>query len=73
MEAKVVTAEPGPGSVNGSTDEQLVAASREGDTRAFRELYDRHVGVVHGVVRWNVDDELESEELTQEVFVRAWT
>jgi RNA polymerase sigma-70 factor (ECF subfamily) len=43
----------------------------EGDTRAFERLYRRHVPRVHGLARRMVGWE-EADELTQDVFVRAW-
>ena len=42
-----------------------------GDTRAFERLYRRHVPRVHGLARRMVGWE-EADELTQDVFVRAW-
>ena len=43
----------------------------EGDTRAFERLYRKHVPRVHGLARRMVGWE-EADELTQDVFVRAW-
>lgn len=43
----------------------------EGDTRAFERLYRKHVPRVHGLARRMVGHE-EADELTQDVFVRAW-
>ena len=43
----------------------------EGDTQAFERLYRRHVPRVHGLARRMVGWE-EADELTQDVFVRAW-
>ena len=50
----------------------LVARAREGEVAAFEALYRAHVGRVHGVCRRLVGDWHLAEELTQEVFVRAW-
>jgi RNA polymerase sigma-70 factor (ECF subfamily) len=49
-----------------------VAAAREGDERAFRRLYDAHVGRVYAVCLRLERDTARAEELTQDVFVRAW-
>ncbi|HEY7471611.1 MAG TPA: RNA polymerase sigma factor [Gemmatimonadota bacterium] len=43
----------------------------DGDTRAFERLYRGHVARVHGLARRMVGHE-EADELTQDVFVRAW-
>ena len=43
----------------------------EGDARAFERLYRKHVPRVHGLARRMVGHE-EADELTQDVFVRAW-
>ena len=50
----------------------LVARAREGEVAAFEALYRAHVGRVHGLCRRLVGDWHLAEELTQEVFVRAW-
>ncbi len=42
-----------------------------GDTRAFERLYRAHVGRIHALTR-RLGSEPEADELTQEVFVRAW-
>jgi RNA polymerase sigma-70 factor, ECF subfamily len=49
-----------------------VAAARAGDELAFRRLYDAHVGRVY-VLCLRLEGNVErAEELTQDVFVRAW-
>ena len=45
--------------------------AHEGDTRAFERLYRGHAARVHGLARRMVGHE-EADELTQDVFVRAW-
>ncbi|MGH7573179.1 MAG: RNA polymerase sigma factor [Gemmatimonadota bacterium] len=49
-------------------DIRLAAA---GDTRAYERLYREHVARVHGLARRMIGPE-EADDLTQEVFVRAW-
>ena len=49
-----------------------VAAAREGDALAFRRLYDAHVGRVYAVCLRLEGDAARADELTQDVFVRAW-
>ncbi len=52
-------------------ERELIARAVQGDQDAFRALYDRHLERVYGlVVRWG--GSLEAEEITQDVFVRAW-
>lgn len=48
-----------------------VRLATDGDTRAFERLYRGHVARVHGLARRMVGHE-EADELTQDVFVRAW-
>lgn len=49
-----------------------VAAAARGDRRAFERLYRAHVGRVFSVCARMVGDQTAAEELTQDVFVRAW-
>jgi RNA polymerase sigma-70 factor (ECF subfamily) len=48
-----------------------VARAARGDRRAFERVYRTHVARVHALVRRMVGAE-EAEEVTQDVFVRAW-
>jgi RNA polymerase sigma-70 factor (ECF subfamily) len=48
-----------------------VALAQRGDGRAFERLYRQHVTKVHTLVRRMVPDD-DAEEMTQDVFVRAW-
>jgi RNA polymerase sigma-70 factor (ECF subfamily) len=50
----------------------LVARACGGDMAAFEALYRRHVGLVHALCRRMCSSTGRSEELTQEVFIRAW-
>ena len=52
--------------------EHLVAALREGDATAFERLYRQLVKGIYGLALRLANDRSEAEELTQEVFVRAW-
>lgn len=48
-----------------------VARAAAGDEAAFCQLYQRHVEKIHGLVyRWIGPE--DAEEVTQDVFVRAW-
>lgn len=49
----------------------LVRRAATGDEQAFEGLYRRHVARIHSLVRRMTDAHL-ADELTQDVFVRAW-
>ena len=49
-----------------------VALAAAGDQRAFERLYRLHVARVHSLARRMVGDEGDPDELTQDIFVRAW-
>ncbi len=64
--------QPGGGAVPERTAEAEDARrAASGDAAAFERLYRCHVGRVHSVVRRLVGEE-DAEEVTQDVFVRAW-
>ncbi len=48
-----------------------VALAASGDARAFERLYRLHVARIHSLARRMVGPE-DADELTQDVFVRAW-
>jgi RNA polymerase sigma-70 factor (ECF subfamily) len=50
----------------------LVRAAQEGSVAAFERLYRIHVGRVHALCLRLSGDAVLAEELTQDVFVRAW-
>lgn len=49
-----------------------VARALEGDLAAFEGLYRDHVGRIHALARRMCGSAAFAEEMTQEVFVRAW-
>jgi len=56
-----------------ATDEDtLLARSREGDTRAYRELVDLHRDRVYGLALRILRSPADAEEVAQDAFVRAW-
>ena len=60
---------PRPAAAGGDSVDAALAGA--GDTAAYERLYRRHAGRIHGLaVRMMGVD--ESEECTQEVFIRAW-
>lgn len=50
----------------------IVQRAQRGDTRAFEQLYREHCGRVYAVCLRIAADRGRAEELTQDVFVRAW-
>lgn len=50
----------------------LVERAREGDVRAFEALYRMHVGRTYALALRMLGDRLEAEEVTQDIWVRAW-
>jgi RNA polymerase sigma-70 factor (ECF subfamily) len=48
-----------------------VALAASGDSHAFERLYRTHVGRVYALVRRMLDDD-DADEVTQDIFVRAW-
>jgi RNA polymerase sigma-70 factor (ECF subfamily) len=51
---------------------ELLDEAQRGDVAAFEALYRRHVGRVHALCWRLAGDAGRAEELTQEVFLRAW-
>jgi RNA polymerase sigma-70 factor, ECF subfamily len=58
-------------SMDATPEPVLVARCREGDEQAFRELVDRHKGLVFALVARSVADRGRAEEVAQDVFVRV--
>jgi len=71
----VATAESGgwAQAAQGGEEPLLVARARDGDSRAFEQLYRRHTDRVYGLcVRLCHGDRAKAEQATQDAFVRAW-
>ena len=56
-----------------STDQELVHRAQSGDVEAFEQLYRKHVPTVYAFLCRCTGNERDAEDLTQDVFVRAWT
>ncbi|HEY3252551.1 MAG TPA: sigma-70 family RNA polymerase sigma factor [Polyangiaceae bacterium] len=54
------------------SDEVLVRAIANGDTRALAALYDRHAPLMLGLARRIVIGKAEAEDIVHDVFVEAW-
>lgn len=50
----------------------LVTRAAGGDAEAFGQLYDLHINRVYRHIYYRVGDKEESEDLTQQVFIKAW-
>ena len=59
-----------PALAEGSDDEALVSAAREGDRAAFGRLYERYARMVHGILMARAPAG-EAADLTQDVFLLA--
>jgi len=53
-------------------EERLICRAKLGDVAAFESLYRTHVGRIHALCLRLADDRHAAEDLTQDVFVRAW-
>ncbi len=54
------------------TERQLINKAIKGDAKAFGELYEEYVDAIYRYIYFRVGTEVEAEDLTDEVFVRAW-
>ncbi len=55
-----------------SVSDLTVRRAQQGDAGAFGELYRTHAGRIHALCLRLEGDQARAEELTQDVFVRAW-
>ncbi|MGH9366788.1 MAG: RNA polymerase sigma factor [Thermoanaerobaculia bacterium] len=62
---------PSPTTPEGLSDEELMARAREGDGAAFGQFVRRHTPAVHRWMARSVGEQ-EAEDLTQEVFLKAY-
>jgi RNA polymerase sigma-70 factor (ECF subfamily) len=51
---------------------QLIEQAQGGNAEAFGQLYERHAAAVFRYVFAHVDNRLDAEDLTEDVFLRAW-
>ncbi len=71
MAAVVVIEAPSTNNHPGNGDSD-VARAAAGDRSAFERIYRQHVNRVYSLCARMVGDRARAEELTQDVFVRAW-
>jgi RNA polymerase sigma-70 factor, ECF subfamily len=53
-------------------DEQVIKQVKSGDTDAFGMLYDQYAEVIFRYVYSHLENRLDAEDLTEEIFLRAW-
>jgi RNA polymerase sigma-70 factor (ECF subfamily) len=53
-------------------DGELVRAAAGGDLEAFGSLYDRYLTPIYRYVYYRISEASDAEDLTEEVFIRAW-
>jgi RNA polymerase sigma-70 factor (ECF subfamily) len=53
-------------------DYQLLKSAQDGDTEAFGRLYERYADRVFRFLFAHVDNRLDAEDLTEDVFLRVW-
>jgi len=53
-------------------DNELLRRAKDGEAEAFGELYERHVNAVYRFLYARLDNRLDAEDLSEEVFLRAW-
>src|ERR1700728_3570720 len=53
------------------SEEELIAAARAGDDRAFEEIYSRYRERIHAFILGRVHDHGRAEDIGQEVFMSA--
>lgn len=58
--------------INSPTEEVLISKAVKGDKKAFTDLYEIHLSRVYRHIYYRVGTASDAEDLTQEVFLRAW-
>ena len=53
-------------------EKRLLIQAQEGDVEAFGLLYDTHAGNVYRFLVAHLNDRMDAEDLTADVFYRAW-
>jgi len=57
---------------DGLDELELLAQAQDGDPEAFGELYNRYAGLIFRFLYAHLDDRLDAEDLTHEVFMKTW-
>jgi RNA polymerase sigma-70 factor (ECF subfamily) len=59
-----------PGSLD--NDHELIKQAQQGDQHAFGDLYEIHAPVIYRYLFAHLDSSMDAEDLTGEVFLKAW-
>jgi RNA polymerase sigma-70 factor (ECF subfamily) len=57
---------------NEPSESLLVARARQGDKEAFGDLYELYLTEMYRYVFYRVNNQLDAEDLTEQVFLKAW-
>ena len=52
-------------------DESLVQRAKQGDQKAFTQLYEEHFDRIYRYIVIRIGDKMEAEDMTQQVFLKA--
>lgn len=61
-----------PEALGVDAERTLIDRARAGDTEAFAALYDQHLARVYRHVYYHLGSRADTEDVTQQVFLRAW-
>ncbi len=53
-------------------EKKIIKKARKGDQEAFGQLYDKYISGIYRFVFFRINDKSETEDLTQQVFLKAW-
>lgn len=70
--APAVNSDPATPAVRNWDESSLVQRAQEGDAAAFESLYEDHLGRVYALALRMLRDTRLAEDVTQDIFVRAW-
>jgi RNA polymerase sigma-70 factor (ECF subfamily) len=59
-------------SIDARQERALIQSSIDGDSKAFEMLYLHYMEKIYRYIYFRVADEAQAEDMTEEVFVRAW-
>ena len=54
------------------TDQALVFAAKNGNTKCFEELYKRYYDKIYALARTTVKNDADAEDVLQSTFIKAW-
>lgn len=54
------------------SETELIRKAAQGDSSAFGVLYERYLNPIYRYLYFRIGDEASAEDMTEEVFVRAW-